>query len=453
MFKRKIIIELEKWALQKVRKPLIVRGARQVGKTTLINQFSNQFEEYIYLNLEKAEDKNIFSQSKNIAKLVEAIFFNKNKKYSKNLKTLIFIDEIQESPIAIEMLRYFYEDFPHIYVIAAGSLLESVFDFKINFPVGRVEFLLLRPVSFEEYLGAINEHSALEQMKKIPFENFAYEKIFNLFHTYALIGGMPEIIKYYSQNKELTGLKTLYESLLTSYIGDIEKYAKNISRATILSHTIQSSFLEAGKRIKFQGFGNSNYKSREISESLKTLEKTLLVNLIYPNTSTSLPIIPDKKKSPRLQVLDTGLLNYFVGIQQEINLKSDLSDIYKGIMIEHLVGQELLSMQYNALGSLHFWVREKKSSSAEIDFVYPYKGKLIPIEVKSGKEGTLRSLHLFMEDTSHNYAVRFYSGEVKINKLKTQSGKHFFLINLPYFLVSQIDRYLEFVENTDLSDF
>ena len=447
MFNRKIIKELENWALRENRKPLILRGARQVGKTTLINQFSKQFDEYIYLNLETDEDKKLFYNFKNVDELVQAIFFIKNKKFNKNSKTLLFIDEIQESPKAIEMLRYFYEKIPELFVVAAGSLLESVFNFKVNYPVGRVEYLVLRPVSFIEYLEAIGEQTAIEQLGNIPLENFAYEKLMKLFHTYALIGGMPEVIKYYSENKELTGLKNIYESLITSYLDDVEKYATNSTRAVILRHTIRSCFTEAGRRIKFQGFGNSNYKSREIGEALKTLEQTLLINLIYPITAQVLPMIPNKKKSPRLQILDTGLLNYFAGIQQDIIQTNDLNNIYKGTVIEHLVGQELLSSQYNAMSSLHFWVRDKNSSSAEIDFLFPYQNKLIPVEVKSGKEGTLKSLHLFMDHAPHNIAIRLYSGGFRISEIKSQLGISFKLINLPYFLTSQIEKYIKFMEN------
>ncbi len=447
MFNRKIIKQLENWVLRNGRKPLILRGARQVGKTTIINQFSKQFDDYIYLNLETNEDKKLFDISGNIEEIVQAIFFIKNKKFDKNLKILIFIDEIQESPRAIELLRYFYEKFPDLFVIAAGSLLESVFNFKVNYPVGRVEYLILRPVSFTEFLEAIGEETAIEQLENIPFNNFAHEKLMKLFHTYFLIGGMPEIIKYYSEFKELTGLKNIYESLITSYMDDVEKYAKNSTRAVILRHTIRSCFIEAGKRIKFQGFGNSNYKSREIGESLKTLEQALLINLIYPTTAQELPMLPNKKKSPRLQILDTGLLNYFAGIQQDIIKTEDLNSIYKGTMIEHLVGQEILSSQYNALSSLHFWVRDKNSSSAEIDFLFPYRNKLIPIEVKSGKEGTLKSLHLFMDDAPLNIAIRLYSGSFGISEIETKRGKKFKLINLPYFLTSQVEKYIKFAEN------
>ncbi|WP_315815763.1 DUF4143 domain-containing protein [Paraflavitalea speifideaquila] len=267
-----------------------------------------------------------------------------------------------------------------------------------------------------------------------------------LFRTYCLIGGMPEIVATYADQKDLSELSSVYESLLVSYIDDVEKYAANPVQANYIRHAIRSSFGEAGKRIKFQGFGNSNYKSREMGEALRALEKALLIHLIYPQTSPTLPIQPDLSKSPRLHVLDTGMLNYIVGIQKEILGIADLSSIYQGTMIEHIVGQELLAKQFSALHGINFWVREKAGATAEIDYLYQYDSKLIPIEVKSGTEGRLRSLHLYMDTTPHQMAVRFYAGEIDITPITTPAQKQYFLLSLPYFLVSQIDGYLEWFE-------
>lgn len=442
MFYRNIIVELDQWAANPNRKPLVIRGAIQVGKTTVVNYFAQKFEQYIYLNLELAEDRQPFEQFTTIETLLQTLFFLRNKTLDKKNKTLLFIDEIQEVPEAINILRYFYEQEPELAVIAAGSMLETLFDKSVSFPVGRVEYKVLRPVSFPEFLAAMGETAALAQLEKNPIDSFAHTKLLTLFHTYALIGGMPEIVNHYSQHKDLTALSTIYDSLITSYIDDAEKYASNSSQLQMIRHAIKASFAQAGKRIKYQGFGNSNYGSREMGEVLRTLQKALLLSLVYPDTGYTLPLLPDLKKSPRLQVLDTGLMNYFVGIQKEIIGTSDLNSVYQGTMIEHLVGQELLATQYNALSSLHFWVREKKTSMAEVDYLYLYDSKLIPIEVKSGTEGKLKSLHLFMEETNHSMAVRFYAGALCITKSTTPKGKEYQLLNLPYYLGSQVEKYL-----------
>ena len=442
MFTRQLLSELEKWRLNKPRKPLIIRGARQVGKTTLVNQFAKQYEQYIYLNLELAEDKEPFENFTTIENLLNTLFFLKNKTLTKKSTTLIFIDEIQQVPKALNTLRYFYELAPDISVIAAGSMLETLFDKNISFPIGRVEYKVIRPVSFTEFLSAIGETAALEQITKVPIAAFAQTKLLSLFHTYALIGGMPEVIHHYATHKDLVTLAPIYDSLISGYMDDVEKYAKNNAQILHIRHCIQSSFALAGKRIKFEGFGNAAYKSREIGESLRVLEKALLLQLIYPCTTATLPMVPDIKKSPRLQILDTGLLNYFVGIQKEIIDTDDLNKIYQGTLIEHLIGQELLAFQYNALIALHFWVREKKESTAEVDYLFPYNGLIIPIEVKSGVAGSLKSLHSFMDLAPHHWAIRFYAGALNITDAITQNGKQYQILNLPYYLGSQIEKYI-----------
>ena len=448
MFKRELLSELEKWRQSKSRKPLVIRGARQVGKTTLVNQFAAQYEQYIYLNLELSEDKEPFENFTSIEHLISALFFLKNKTIAKKSTTLIFIDEIQEVPKALNALRYFYELAPEISVIAAGSMLETLFNKHISFPIGRVEYKVIRPVSFPEFLSAIGETAALEQLTQVPIAPFAQTKLLSLFHTYALIGGMPEIVQQFATTKDLVSLGPIYDSLISGYMDDVEKYAKNNSQILHIRHCIKSSFTQAGKRIKFEGFGNAAYKSREMGESLRTLEKALLIQLIYPCTTATVPMVPDIKKSPRLQLLDSGLLNYFVGIQKEIIGTNDLNSIYQGTLIEHLIGQELLAFQYNALSALQFWVREKKESTAEVDYLFQHDGLIIPIEVKSGKEGTLKSLHSYMDIAPHDIAIRFYAGALNITDAITQKGKHYKILNLPYYLGSQIEKYIAWLIET-----
>lgn len=446
MFNRLIIDDLESWVKNSSRKPMVLRGVRQVGKTTLVRQFAQRFKQYIYLNLELPDDRLPFEQFSNIDTLIQTIFFLKNCLLEDKNETLIFIDEIQEVPQALGLLRYFYEQEPDLPVIAAGSMLESLFDKNVSFPVGRVEYRVVRPVSFPEFLDAMGETAALRQLKQVPLASFAYNKLMQLFHTYVLIGGMPEVVQNYSQNRDLLALAPIYDSLLASYMDDVEKYAASDIQITHIRHAIRASLSEAGTRIKFEGFGNSSYRSREMSEALRILEKALLIHLIFPVTSMKLPLLPDQKRSPRLQLVDTGLMNYAAGIQKEIIGTADLLSVHQGTVIEHMIGQELLSFQSLALSSLQFWVREKKTSNAELDYVYSFNGKLIPIEVKAGKEGTLRSLHQFMDESNLTFAIRFYSGELKITDVETPKGKNFKLLSLPYFLATQIDGYLDWFQ-------
>jgi hypothetical protein len=287
----------------------------------------------------------------------------------------------------------------------------------------------------------MGEEQALIQLQKTPLDDFAHTKLMKLFHAYAMIGGMPEVVAQYVKQKDLVLLQPIYESLLISYIDDVEKYARNASLTQIIRHSIRASFSEAATRIKFQNFGKSNYASREVGEALRTLEKAMLISLVYPTVNTVQPIIPDLRKSPRLHVLDTGMMNHFTGVIRELATSVDLQAVYKGKMIEHLVGQELLASRFNVLNQLSFWVREKKESIAEVDYLVNVDGNLIPIEVKSGATGTLKSLHLFMEQAPHRWAVRLYGGIIKMDEINASHGKKFTLLNLPYYLAGQIESY------------
>jgi len=443
-FKRDILNEFQLWSEKPDRKPLVLRGARQVGKTTAVQIFGKQFKYFIQLNLEKINDRNYFTLYDRIEDTVAAILFAHN--IPTNAKPiLIFIDEIQTEPKAVAWLRYFYEQYPNLYVIAAGSLLETLLEAKNTFPVGRVEYLVMRPVSFSEFLGAIGEHQALEALNEIPLPNFAHPKLLNLFHTYALIGGMPEIVQRFAEHRDITRLKPIYNTLLTAYQDDVQKYASGKVRTQILHHCIQQIFLEAGKRIKFQGFGQSYYSSKDIGEALRILQKAMLCNLVYPSTQTELPPLPNLKKQPYLQVLDTGLVNYFCGLQEGLIGTKDLSDAYRGRVIQHWVGQQILSTLHYPLDQLHFWVREKNQSDAEVDYILPFKGMLIPLEVKSGSTGTLRSLQAFMDVAQHDMALRLYAGELKLHPISTAQGKNYRLLNLPYFLGEKLEAYLRWM--------
>jgi len=445
MFYRRMIKELERWRTDSFRKPLVIRGARQVGKTTLVDEFGKQFKQYIHLNLESAQHRSFFENFRDIHQLFSQILLHHRMKKELVNDTLLFIDEIQEMPEAVNILRYFKEDLPELAVISAGSMLETLLGKKITFPVGRVEYKVLRPVSFEEYLTAMGEEQLLEEYAKLPIENYAHSSLLESFHIYALIGGMPEIIQHYRKNKDITALGPLYDSLIQSYIQDAEKYAKSDHQLQLIRFCIYQTLKKAGSRTSLTGFGNSNYSSKEIGEVLRALEKTYLMHILYPVTGTTLPLEPDQKKTPRIQFLDTGLINYFLGLQKDIIGTQDLHNVYKGTLIEHLTGQELLAQKTLSLDKLHFWIRQKKQSDAEIDFLHLYQGKIIPIEVKSGAKGTLKSLQVFMDKSPLHFAIRLYAGQIQLDELKTQNGKSFHLLSLPYYLTGKLDKYIEWL--------
>jgi len=442
MFDRDIINELGKWAASRNRKPLVLRGARQVGKTTAVRMFSKEFDQYIYLNLEKEYEREIFERSYPFKDLLTTLFIFAKKKRREG-RTLIFIDEIQNSPKAIALLRYFYEEANDLYVIAAGSLLESILDKKISFPVGRVEYRAMRPCSFHEFLNANNGQlaDALEQ-PEVP--GFLHPQFTTWFKKYATIGGMPEVVKEYIETDEdITALDTVYNSLITSYIDDVEKYVGSWAQVPYIRHVIANVFREGGKKITFEKFGDSGYRSREMKEAFRMVEKTMLIKLIYPCTSVELPIAPIIKRKPRLHILDTGLINHSLQVLGEMVFNESINEAHRGVIAEHIVGQELLASNFSIMNNLNFWTREKAESSAEVDYILPYKGKVIPIEVKAGAIGKLRSLLRYIDEAPHNIGVRIYQGEYLVQRATTIVGKQFTLLNLPFYMVHRIERELD----------
>jgi predicted AAA+ superfamily ATPase len=452
-FKRNIEDYLYEWKISPVRKPLILRGARQVGKTTVIKKFARSYENIISLNLEKPADKKYFEDFDDVKTILEALLLAKNIPSQKSSNTLLFIDEIQESPIAIQLLRYFYEEIPTLHVICAGSLLEFAIKNVKSFPVGRVSFLYLHPLNFQEYLEATGKFALLEQLKVLPVKQYAHHTLMAAFHRYAIIGGMPEIIKTELASNNLSDLTIIYESIWSTYKNDVEKYGSNPTDRQIIRHIMDTAPLSLDERIKFQGFGHSNYRSREVGESFRTLDDAKIIRLIYPTTDVQPPIKTDLKKSPRLQFLDTGLVNYSLGIQAEMLSMTDLNSAYKGAVIPHLVTQELISLQSITAHKPHFWVREKPQSNAEVDLIYTFKNLVIPIEIKSGSTGSLKSLHQFIEAAEHPYAIRMYGGNLKIEKAITPNKKPYLLLNLPYYAATVLPEYIEWFLSFDLPSF
>lgn len=440
-FSRMLCKELQEWKNSPFRKPLVIRGARQVGKTTAITEFGKEFDTFIYLNLELAADRRIFESNLPAASVLQRIYLEKGTQ--KQGDTLIFIDEIQNSPKAVELMRYFYEDFPDLFVISAGSLLEIMIDtHKISFPVGRVEYRYLFPLSFLEYLGALDEQKAITAFSTLPVPDWTQDRLFELFHQYTLTGGMPETVDRYSKTRDITSISAVYQGLISAYKDDVSKYAKTTTEVTVIRHIIETAATEAGGRITFERFGNSPYRSREVGNALRTLERAMLMYLVYPSTNTMPPVIADLKRKPRLQFIDTGLMNFCANIQAQYFTVDDLNALYRGKLTEHIVAQEFMAMETTYIKKPVFWVRELKQSSAEVDFLVPYRNKIIPVEVKSGKEGTLRSLHSFIDISGCSLAVRLYRGPYTVSKTATPKGTPYTLVNVPYFHCSKIADYL-----------
>jgi predicted AAA+ superfamily ATPase len=344
-------------------------------------------------------------------------------------KTLLFIDEIQEKPHLLKLLRFFFEERPNLHVIAAGSLFEvKLKEGVFPIPVGRVEFAYLYPLDFFEYLQAMGQESLLSFLKKISWGEeipaSLHEKASAAFRDYALVGGMPEAVSVYAESEDLGKVNSVYSNLMVSFQDDTYKYSAK-AEAKYLTFVLEQVPLFAGLPITYEKFAGSNYRSREMARSFTTLAKAMLLFQVRATKSRALPLLPAGKKPPKLLFLDVGLVNFQMGIQDEYLHLKNLSDFYRGRIAEQVVGQQLLSSFVSTPPRLFYWYK-KTGSEAEVDFCLVSRGKVVGLEVKSGKAGRLKSSWEFVKETHNDRLIRFYSGPAKIERP---------LISLPFYLL------------------
>lgn len=446
MFHRNIATLLIEWKNKRGRKPLVIRGARQVGKTSAVHQFGSEaFEKYIYINLELADNAALFARMQSVKELLQLIQLKFNKKVSPG-STLIFIDEVQNSGIAMNQLRYFHEELPDLHVVAAGSLLEVKMKSEgFSFPVGRVEYCYLHPVTFDEFLAAQGETEALNYISSVTPDTVIPEEIHKMmmkkFHAYLLVGGMPEVVARYAETRSFIDCDPVYESILTGLRDDVSKYA-SAAKTKYIQYIIEHAAKYVGLQIKYEKFGESNFRSREMSEAFDVLEKAMLISRVFASASKQMPLMGNLKKSPKLLHLDIGLVNYQIGMRTDIAMMDDINAVYHGQVGEQIVGQTLLAMNTRRNANLHYWYREQKGATSEVDYLIVINDRLVPVEVKSGKTGTLRSLHNFMDESGSDFALRIYSGNMRTERITTFNKKKFTLFSVPFYLLFRINEIL-----------
>lgn len=432
---RSLSSSLDKWAEDASSSGLILYGARQTGKTTLVENVSQKFRQVIRLDLKAPSDVEIFRKSGSSGAFLETLLFLKGKDALRK-RSLIFFDCTCRDPQVINLAEDIISKHPGLKVILSCALeLPQV-------PRG-FSVLYLQPFSFHEFLKAYGDKDSIEAFSEVPFPVSGFHDLLNLFHQYCLVGGMPAAVKKFVQTKSLASLKPVYEGILDEFYTDIGETSFRQKKKDLLILTLQNAFMYAGTRIKFNAFGNVPFGSREMAYIFRYLESSMLLSLNYPSISTIPPLFPDKNKLPRLQMIDTGLMTYVSGIQNQMIQAMDLNTLFEGQVLRHITGQELLNSSPQVSNKLDYWVRDKAQSSAEVDYVIPFENLIIPIVVKSGEPGRLRSLHQFIDEAPHSFAIRLYAGNVNIRKASTLKGKPYYLLSLPYFLACRIPEHLK----------
>ena len=446
MYKRLLINKLREWKERSSRKPLVIRGARQVGKSTLVREFGKEFDVFVEVNLELSADARIFRQTDDVEEIWQYLCLRNHVMSNPDRSMLLFIDEIQEEPVAVGLLRYFYEKMPWLCVIAAGSRLQSLLKQRVSFPVSRVEYLNLRPFSFVEYLSAVEGQDWADRVVEMQVSPLMHDEAMRHFNRYALVGGMPEAVATYAATKDIESLFPIFNSLLKGYNEDVERYAKNGEQVRVIRHILETAWFSAGETVTFGGFGGSSYSSTQIHEAMDCLQRAYLLSLDYPVTSTDFPALPAKRRAPKLITVDLGLTNFAAGVQIEYLQNKDLLDTWRGRAAEQIVAQELrVLLDTHLRDNQHFWVRDKKGATAEVDFVWVNEASLVPIEVKAGTNSHLRSLHSFVRECRRSVtAVRFWSGQFTVQDLETPApeSRPFRLVNVPFYYAGQLDKIL-----------
>ena len=434
--KRDIEKELFKWKDKQDRLPLLIRGARQVGKSYIVEEFGKKaYENAVVVNFEFQPELKQCFVTLNPVEIINKLQMLMGVTIEAG-KTLLFLDEIQECPNAIMALRYFKEQYGKLAVIGAGSLMEFTLnspDFRM--PVGRVQFMYLEPLSFGEFLSASGNEQLRNFMGEIhlnsAIDDAIHNKLMEMLRVYLIVGGMPAVVKEYLSSKNYLNCQRLQNSLLQTYRSDFGKYAKN-SEHKNLSKVFDEAPRLVGNRIKYSNI-DPETKSRDLKNALNLLKLSGIVHPIYATAASGLPLGAQVNETKfKLNFLDVGLMQNACGLQKQLSVTNDFIEVNAGAVAEQFIGQELSAYFDSYLEhKLFFWARDKKSSSAEVDYVVAVDSLILPVEVKAGKTGTLKSLRLFLEEKHSPFGIRF-----------SQEKPSFFdkVLTLPLYMAEQMQR-------------
>jgi predicted AAA+ superfamily ATPase len=430
---RKIDDVLLAWQRSSSRKPLLIRGARQVGKSTAVRNLSKQFDYFIEINFEEQpEYQSLFANTSDINDLVEQLAIITQTEIIEG-RTLVFLDEIQASLPAISKLRYFYEKKPNLHVIAAGSLLEFALSELPSFGVGRVRSVFMYPFSFIEFLGALNEKPLASMMQQSnperPINPIFHEKLKVYFKKFLIIGGMPQAVQTYVAKGDLLEVQRILDDLIIAIQADFVKYKRKIPPTNIKS-VFESIVKQVGTKFKYSN-DLTSLTNPVIKQVIDLLEMAGLVYRVTHSSSNGIPLGAEANpKKIKLLIFDTGIYQRILGLDvASLLLKDDIEVINKGNIAELFVGLELLkSNDAYERTALYYWHREAKNSQAEVDYVIQNQECIFPVEVKAGTKGAMQSMYLFMDEKKSRYGVRLSLenfaeyGKVKVLSLYAASN-------------------------------
>lgn len=443
---------LDNWFKSRNRKPLVIRGARQVGKSTLVELFANKYgKDLLNVNLERYPELSDVFDTKDPNQIIQQIEFLPGMQRI-NQNALLFLDEIQSVPEAIPALRYFYEDKPPLPVLGAGSLLEFVLsDHSFSMPVGRIQYLHMGPMTFSEFLQGIGEEKLssfiLNYEPGQSIGEVAHKRLLSLLRSFYYVGGMPEAVAVFAETQSYKQVSTVHNSIIETYLEDFPKYigSRNLNRMRKVFHFIARN---VGKKIKYSNISPED-QSATLKKDIDLLTMARVIGKVTRSHCSGLPLQADMDEQVYKPLfLDVGLMNGVCGLDwRAVSGMDDAKLINEGTIAEQFIGQHLQSLLADTPNrELTYWLRQGRSSNAELDFVVQTGGHMVPIEVKAGATGTLKSLHQFMGSKNAPLAVRFDVSMPSVTQIDTvirtaDTGKQvqYPLISLPLYLIERLE--------------
>jgi len=409
--KRTIDEVLLNWKSAKTRKPLMLRGARQVGKTSTIKNLAKHFSYFVEINFDEQSNYSlIFEKNLSVFEVCEQLSVLTNTPIIPG-KTLLFLDEIQTCIPAISMLRYFYEKMPELHVIAAGSLLEFALADIPSFGVGRVRSMYMYPLSFREFLMAHEEHSLMELLNKAyvskPLSEPIHQKLINLYKKFLIIGGMPEAVSTYTNSNDLLEVQRVLNDLVVSVQADFAKYKTSVPGSTLVK-VFNAIAAQAARKFTYS-YPAATLNNIQIKSAIELLKMAGLVYSVTHSASNGIPLGAEiNSKKTKYLIFDTGIFQRLLGLNiGDLLVNEDFNTINKGHIAELYVGLELLKAEscYQKT-DLYYWQREAKNSQAEVDYVCQFNHAIVPIEVKAGTKGSMQSMYLFLKEKNLSQGFR-----------------------------------------------
>lgn len=414
---RNIDVELLEWKNNPMRKPLLLRGARQVGKSSAVRHFGKEFKYFAEVNFERHKAVKTFFQGDIDIRLIAQKIAKYINVTIEEGETLLFLDEIQECPEAIMALRFFKEDYPGLHVIAAGFLLEFTLQELPTYGVGRIHTLFMYPMTFDEFLKA-NDENGLIDMKgqadsRHPLDDAFHEKLVEYFRIYLLVGGMPEAVLAWIKTHDFNQCSRVQEDIILTYDDDFSKYKKRVS-PDLLRTTMRGICHQSGEKITFKQI-SADYRSSQIREAVRLLTLAGLTTPVVATSGNGIPLDAEaNEKNMKILFLDSGLL--LTVLQLEGNLAQHLIEqimtgnpqelVNKGGLVEMVAGLEILRNKPCVQRQRMFYWEKSGNSIAEIDYLDIFNLKVTPIEIKSGTQGGMKSLWLFMREKHLTEAIR-----------------------------------------------